>query len=264
MNLGDAAYWELKYQEEARDMVTFELFDYYCPFSDLYTILHSLYDSTAVHKVLVIGVGRSDVIEFLYKQGYRDITAIDISETIIVEMQKKYTTYTGVEFFVMDTRQLHKFVDSTFTLIIDKGCIDALFCGTDYHESTTLAFNEIYRVLKKEGVFFSVTHAPSVARVPYFRCVKWALERVKVASHIGEGLTIFAMTKTDNEVMLSKKIPGAEAKLRSKTTKVVSNADQSKSKGSTTRSGSNTGSLTVTSSVDILAELVAESEEIDG
>ena len=245
-------------------MVGFETFDWYCPFRDLYDeILHGMLDSGIVHKILIIGVGSSEIIETLYHKGFRDIIAIDISEVIIVEMQRKYESYAGVEFFVMDVRQLHKFTDNTFSIIFDKGCIDALFCGTDYVDSTTLAFKDIFRVLRKEGMFFHVTHAPSVARVPYLRIAPWAVDRIKIPSHVGEGLTLFTMVKTDNEILLSKRIPGAEAAVRTKTSRVVSNMDQQMNKSSTTRRGNNTGSLTVTASVDILAEMVAESADVD-
>ncbi len=265
MDIGNPAYWEMRYKDEIRDMIGFELFDWYCPFRDLYeNMLETMFDAAAIHKVLVLGVGRSDIIETLYKKGFRDITAIDISESIIVEMQRKYESYTGVEFFVMDVRQLHKFTNSSFTVIFDKGCIDALFCGTDYMDASNLAFSELYRVMKMDAIFFHITHAPSVARVPYLRCVSWAIDRVKIPSHIGEGLTLFVLVKTENEIMLAKKIQGAEAAVRSKTSRVVSNMDQQMNKTSTTKKGNNTGSLTVTASVDTLAEMVAESAEVDG
>lgn len=263
LNLGDPAYWEVRYQKEVNDRVgDLGLFDWYCPFSDLYPMVKTLYDSTIVHKVLIIGVGRSNIIQNLYHEGYRDITAIDISQTIITEMQKRYESYPGVEFFVMDVKQLYKFADNTFTLVFDKACIDALFCGTDYMESSCLAFNEIHRVLKSEGNFLSVTHAPPIARVPYLRLVRWAVEMYKIPSNIGESLILYVITKTENKFMLDRRIPGAEAAIRSKASRVVS-ADQNAAKGSTNRTGQNTGIITVTASVDKLAELVAESEEVD-
>lgn len=263
MKIGDAAYWEVRYKQEILDLASFELFDWYCPYNEIYPMMHSFF-AAGVNKILIIGVGRSNVIESLYHKGYRDITAIDISESIIIEMRRKYESYAGVEFFVMDIRQLHKFKDHTFSVIIDKACIDSLFCGTDYLDSTTLALTEVYRVLKEDGVFFSVTHAPPLARVPYFRLIPWAIDSYKVPSEIGEGLTLFVLIKTNNEVLLSKKIVGAEAMLRPKQKKVVSAFDQNMNKSSTSRAGKNAGTITVTASASILAELVAESAEMDG
>jgi ubiquinone/menaquinone biosynthesis C-methylase UbiE len=263
MNIGEAAYWDERYKIEMAKLVGFELFDWYCPFSEIYHMIEGCFDSTAVHKVLVIGVGRSDVIDHLYRRGFRDITAIDISNTIIVEMQKKYSSYTGVEFFVMDTKQLMKFSMNSFTLVIDKACMDSLFCGTDYMEATQLAMSEIFRVMKQDGVFVSVSHGSKLSRVPYFRAIPWAIDCYKVPSDIGEHLTLYVLTKTSNQDLINMKIAGAEATFQAKSSHVVSNLDQNMNKGSTTRTGQNTGSITVTASVDALAEMVAESAEVD-
>lgn len=260
---GDPAYWNVRYQQEIRDIGSFELFDWYCPFHELYKEIDSMFDTSMVHKILIIGVGRSEIVEFLYNKGYRDITAIDISESIIIEMQRKYTSLAGVEFFVMDARQLNQFSNNSFTLVFDKACIDSLFCGTDYMESTTLALKEVFRVMKPEGIFFSVSHAPPLARVPYLRQLKWAIESYKLPTEIGDGLTLFSLTKTDNEVLLQKKIDGAEAVVRARTTKVVSQLSQNMNKSSSTRSKGNAGKLTVTAAASILEEMVAESAEMD-
>lgn len=263
MNIGEPAYWEERYKIEMAKLLKFELFDWYCPFSELMTMAEGVYDSDAVHKVLIIGVGRSDVIDTLYRRGYRDITAIDISNTVIVEMQKRYASYTGVEFFVMDAKQLIKFSDKTFSLVIDKACIDSLFCGTDFMAATTLALEEIFRVMRDEGIFLCVSHASPPSRVPYLRVVRWAIEVYKVPSNIGERLTLYVLAKTENEERLNHRIAGAEAAIRASASKVVSNLDQAMNKASTTRAGGTTGSITVTASADAIAEMVQESAEID-
>eukprot|EP01038_Epipyxis_sp_PR26KG_P011346 gene11346-15211_t len=260
MNIGETSYWEARYAEDIDNMMSFELFDWYCPFSALYEILVTLFEPTLTHKVLVIGCGRSDIIDCLYKKGFRDITCIDISNRIIGKMQQKYESYSGVEFMTMDVRDLIKFNNETFTLIFDKACIDTLFCRTDFHTSVNRALNEIYRVLKWDGLFVSVSYATSLSRVPHLRSIKWAIDCVKIPPEIGEGLTLYALNKTTNQAMLDRKVPGGEAIVLAKSSKVVSNLDQSMNKSSTVKSGSNTGSLTVTASVDVLANMVADSE----
>ena len=177
LSIGDLAYWEVRYAKEFAEMLNFDLFDWYCPFDTLYRdFLRTMVEGSRTRKILIIGVGRSNIIECLYRQGYRDITAIDISQTVILQMQKRYESYAGVEFLVMDARFMHKFSDQSFDLIFDKGCIDMLFCSTDYFDSSTMTVKELYRVLRDEGVLFTVTHAPAIARVPYFRSSHWALQ----------------------------------------------------------------------------------------
>lgn len=264
MNVGDLAYWEGRYAKEFGEMLSFELFDWYCPFDLLYKdMLKTMIDNSKTHKILIVGVGRSNIIQCLYVHGFRDITAIDISQTLIMQMQKQYESYPGVEFMVMDARYMHKFADETFTVIFDKGCVDTLFCGTDYFESSTRAMKEIYRVLKHEGVFMTVTHAPAIGRVPYFRTAPWAIESYMVHASIGEGLTLFILTRTSNQIMLDKKIAGAEAAIRPKAKRVVSSMEQGAKGMSTTRSGSNTGSITVSASADLIADMLNESAEAD-
>jgi SAM-dependent methyltransferase len=264
MNVGGLAYWDERYKVELAKLLKFELFDWYCSFDKILPEIESVIDFKETrHKILIIGVGRSNIIDVLYKKGFRDLTAIDISSTIIIEMQKKYESYAGVELYVMDVRELLKFNDNTFTLIIDKACIDAMFCGTDYIIATKTAMGEIFRCLRPDGHFVSISHASPLSRVPYLRAIKWAIDCYKVPPHIGEGLTLFVQTKTEDDLMLNRKVAGGEAIYRPKAARVVSNLDQNMNKASTTRASGNTGSITVTASVDALAEMVNESADID-
>ena len=73
------------------------------------------------HRILILGVGKSNIIEVLYAEGYRDIVAIDISPTVIAQMSNKYADYGGVNFYVMDARELSFFADNSFTMVMDKG-----------------------------------------------------------------------------------------------------------------------------------------------
>lgn len=130
-------------------------------------------------------------------------------------------------------------------------------------DSTNRAISEVFRVLKYDGVFVSVSHATALSRVPYFRSMKWSIDCFKIPKNVGEGLSLFTLCKTKNEAMLNRRIEGGDVVIRHKASKVVSNLDQSMNKTSTTKTGQNTGSLTVTTSVDILAEMVEESAASD-
>ena len=66
-------------------------------------------------------------IEVLYSKGFRDITAIDISSTCIAQMSNKHTEYPGVDFLVLDARDMSVFPDNSFTLVFDKGLLK--FCN---------------------------------------------------------------------------------------------------------------------------------------
>ena len=118
MNIGEVSYWNIRYENELTKMLKFQLFDWYCPFDKLFSQISGIIDTKSKHKLLIVGVGKSNIIECLYRNGFRDITAIDISPVLIAEMQKKYIEYSGVEFFVMDVRELVKFPNDTFTWVL--------------------------------------------------------------------------------------------------------------------------------------------------
>lgn len=262
LSYGDSAYWNVHYENELTETLGFHLFDWYCKFEFVFPLINRVYDTMSFsQKVLVIGVGRSSVVEFLYAKGFRDITCIDISPVIIQEMQKKYSSYAGVEFLVLDVRKMIKFPDDNFTWIIDKGTIDSLFCSADFKESTLLALKEIFRVMKQECVFACISHAEPHTRVPFFRRTRFALDYWKVDKKYGEGIVLYMLTKTANEVMIEKRITGDKMVLMVK-------AENLESEGaSTTAAGGprekNAGKISVTSNIDKVAELVDESAEKD-
>ena len=264
IGVGHPMYWEARYRDELDEMVgKIDLFDWYCPFEPVWDMISNFIDVHANHKILVVGVGRSNIIESLYKSGYRDITAMDISPSLVKRMQDKYVHLTGVNFVCLDVREMLSLQSDAYSLVIDKGCIDAVFCGTDFITSSKRAFNEIYRVLRPNGgIFFSVSHATPLSRVPYFRSIEWAIDISKLVE--GESLTLFSLTKTTDRALLDKKIVGAEAGVQKRASALVSSLDQKMNKSSTTRSKANAGALTVTASVDKMIEMVDESQEVDG
>lgn len=97
--------------------------------------MESIVDVKKTHKVLIVGVGRSNVIDVLYENGFREIVGIDVSPILIAQLQSKYSKYSGIEcitiftkchwiivlVYVMDARELHMFQEKTFSIVIDKG-----------------------------------------------------------------------------------------------------------------------------------------------
>lgn len=262
MNLhyGDSAYWEVRYQDEQQNMMKgFQLFDWYVSFEEVYKILGTITDMKTIHKVLVIGVGRSDIVDVLYKKGYREITAIDISPTIVTAMQTKYKGYAGVEFFVMDARELHAFPDGSFSLVLDKGCCDSMFCSNGLYESVQQMAKEIFRVLKPEGGLFAiVTHAPASTRVPYLRCVSWAIDSCALAQ--SEELTLITMVRTTDQALLEARVAGAEARVSAfSNAEVILTQDLMRDRptASSSKSGAGllAGKISVTASVETLLKM---------
>ena len=74
-------------------------------------------------------------------------------------------------------------------------------------------------------------------------------------------MTMYFMTKTTDEKLISRKVAGGEAAVRPKIKGIVSSMDQHMNKTSTTKNKDSAGSLTVTASADVLADLVRECGE---
>eukprot|EP01041_Mallomonas_annulata_P002060 gene2060-4026_t len=264
LHFGEPAYWELRYQEELRKMPDgFVLFDWYLPYEHVHQVLETIIDTKISHKVLILGVGRSNIIDILYKKGFRDITAIDVSPMIISAMQNKYHSYAGVEFFVMDARELHSFRDETFTLVIDKGCADVMFCGIDLYESFTKMCQEVFRVLKAEGgVYAMVSHAVPSSRVPYLRCVPWAVDSCALPQ--SEEPTLYTLTRTTDPTLLAHRVTDGEAYIPS-----YNDKEQKKTILQTNTTPNQLlslrGKVKVTAPVEVVLKMVlnAEDKELD-
>ena len=261
--LGAASYWDIRYELDGAHRLRFENFDWYAPFDQLWSTIAQVVEITERHKVLILGIGSSSCIELLYKHGFRDITAIDISPTIIREMQQKYKDYPGVEFYCINMQKMNIFPDKTFTFVFDKGGIDALFCQLDFTTAIQSTLHEIYRIMRNEGVFITVSHAGPQARVPYFRDVEWSVDTLPLQDNVGETLNFYVMRRTLDRKLLETAVKGAEYVRQKVSDKIVGSFDQKMNKRSTFKMPQYKGQLTITSHSDNISKLVRESEEID-
>jgi EEF1A lysine methyltransferase 4 len=65
----------------------------------------------------------------MYEDGYQHLTNIDISFTVIKQMQEMYKEkIPNLAFKQMDVRSL-QYDDGTFDAVIDKGTFDSILCG---------------------------------------------------------------------------------------------------------------------------------------
>ncbi|CAO3697304.1 unnamed protein product [Rhizopus stolonifer] len=120
---------------------------------------------------LMLGCGNSTLGEDMYLDGYKNITNIDYSKTVIENMKLRCTDKFEMTWLEMDIRDL-KFDNESFDAIIDKGTMDALMCdrGDVWDPSEELIqevkgeVDEVERVLKVNGTFLYITFGQ-----PHFR-----------------------------------------------------------------------------------------------
>eukprot|EP00913_Durusdinium_trenchii_P000082 g72.t3 len=105
----------------------------------------------------------------MYRAGYRQITSIDNSATVIQQMQEAHGE-DGLEWFCMDVGEM-SLAEQSFDVVIEKGLLDCLACMEDAHLATAKCMKEVIRILKFDGFFFCISfnhqRAPSLTSAPY-------------------------------------------------------------------------------------------------
>ncbi|XP_030289321.1 eEF1A lysine and N-terminal methyltransferase isoform X1 [Sparus aurata] len=146
-----AEYWERFFKKRGE-----KSFEWYGDYNKLCGVLHKYIK--VQHKVLVVGCGNSELSEQLYDVGYKHLTNIDISETVVTHMnQRNAERRPGLTFQQVDATQT-PYEDASYQAALDKGTLDAMAS----EEEGALARNmlaEVGRVLSVGGRYVCVTLA---------------------------------------------------------------------------------------------------------
>nr|XP_057929096.1 eEF1A lysine and N-terminal methyltransferase [Doryrhamphus excisus] len=165
-----ADYWERFFKKRGE-----KSFEWYGDYNKLCGVLHKY---IKIHdKVLVVGCGNSELSEQLYDVGYKHLTNIDISETVVSHMnQRNADRRPGLTFQQVDATQT-AYEDACFQAVLDKGTLDAMAA----EEEGALArkmLTEVGRVLGVGGRYVCITLAQKgVIRlaVDHFAQLGWAV-----------------------------------------------------------------------------------------
>tara|TARA_B110000503_G_C6757308_1_gene253996 strand:- start:125 stop:442 length:318 start_codon:yes stop_codon:yes gene_type:complete len=102
--------------------------------------------------VIQVNDNNKDLSDDLYSRNIKDVTSIDTCSTAIKIMTAKHGHLKCIYLFFkdleMDVRKM-TFENNQFDIVIDKACMDCIFCGENSFENSDKALNEIYRVLNK-------------------------------------------------------------------------------------------------------------------
>eukprot|EP00743_Colponemidia_sp_Colp-15_P004248 GILK01004584.1.p1 GENE.GILK01004584.1~~GILK01004584.1.p1 ORF type:complete len:609 (-),score=85.86 GILK01004584.1:151-1920(-) len=163
-----ADFWDERFRK------TSGFFDWYASYRELKPLFKSHFPHPDQMATLMVGCGNSKLSEEMFKDGYTDITNIDISSVVIEKMTQHYaeTPMAAMKFTVMNVHEL-QFPDCTFDLAVDKGTYDALACGEHRAESVSQLMLEVGRVLKFGGTFVIVTHGRPAGRLASFNVGDW-------------------------------------------------------------------------------------------
>ncbi|XP_039270372.2 eEF1A lysine and N-terminal methyltransferase-like [Styela clava] len=197
-------YWESFFKKRVN------AFEWYGTYYELCGILHRYIKPS--DNILMAGCGNSELGENMYDAGLKSIMNIDISQTAIDQMLKRRGDRRTLEYVKMDLTDL-KFEDEHFSVIVDKGTLDAIMSddSSQSNETADKIFSEYFRVLKNGGRYVCVTLAQDYILnkiLEYFTKNDWLVRLHKVFmsdENQSNNLPVFAfvMTKFKN---LPKKI----------------------------------------------------------
>ena len=163
-------YWDSFFKKRGK-----KAFEWYGEYGELCGVLHQY--TKAQDTILQIGCGNSTLASDLYDVGYRSIRSIDISDLVISMMSEQNKQRKELIFEKMDATCM-RYKEASFSVVLDKGTLDALFTDTTPEVVTRVEamFGEIARVLKLGGRYVCVSllqeHILSHL-VPWFSCRGW-------------------------------------------------------------------------------------------
>ncbi|CAL8256197.1 unnamed protein product [Merluccius merluccius] len=112
-------YWERFFRKRGD-----KSFEWYGDYHQLCGVLHK-YIKTQ-DQVLVVGCGNSELSEQMYDVGYKRLTNVDLSETVVAHMtQRNAGRRPGLAFRQVDATQT-PYPDASFQACLDKGTLDAM------------------------------------------------------------------------------------------------------------------------------------------
>lgn len=137
----------------------------------------------------------------MYEDEYHYISNIDISYTVVKQMQELYKDkYPSMSFKHMDVRQL-TYEDNSFDAVIDKGTFDSILCGDGSGPSADQMLSEIHRVLSPNGVYICVSYGVKDNRQKYFtqKDFDWTVFHHMVAKPTISTSTLVAQENKDDK-----------------------------------------------------------------
>eukprot|EP01138_Halocafeteria_seosinensis_P011197 gb/GECG01011436.1/.p1 GENE.gb/GECG01011436.1/~~gb/GECG01011436.1/.p1 ORF type:complete len:369 (+),score=43.81 gb/GECG01011436.1/:1-1107(+) len=170
------SYWEERYATTQSKPC-----EWYLDYSQLRSILlpylpkRERTRSSAANEfeIFIPGCGTSQIGEELYKEGYRNVSAIDISSCLISDLRHRYRNFEKMDFSVMDATVLSSELPrQCFDLIFDKALLDALLCGEDGGARANKMLWEMLRLLKPGGSYICVSHSLPEKRLPLLEAIK--------------------------------------------------------------------------------------------
>ena len=143
----------------------------------------------------------SGLSEEMFDDGFQSINNIDISFTVVKQMQEMYKDkYPNMAYKQMDVRSL-SYEDGCFDAVIDKGTFDSILCGDGSGPNADSMLQEVYRVLSPTGVYICISYGVKESRMAYFQKKEfdWTVSHHMVAKPTISTSTVVSTEQRDDK-----------------------------------------------------------------
>lgn len=169
---GTKEYWDEVYL--GRGDFPADEYTWYFGF-DAYQSIVQDYVKDKARPILIPGIGNDPIILDMLQKGYTNLTATDYSEHAI-ERQNDLLSYQYpadiVDLRCMDAREMDPTWTNKFSVILEKGALDAIYLSGDGNLEQTV--KEFERILKPGGTLISVSGVvPEDLRRQVFQNWEW-------------------------------------------------------------------------------------------
>lgn len=168
---GTVEFWNEWYLES--DHV--DPYDWLVEWEDVKRAVERYLDYDHDARILVVGCGNSPFSSELFAMGYRNLVNVDNCDSIIEKQRERYPM---LEWVVGDVRRL-PYEDDSFDYVLDKGCLDNLYCYSTADEAVPLFIQEVARVLRTRFILISCHDIAETDR-SLESCSSWARAAVEI------------------------------------------------------------------------------------
>ena len=168
---GDPEFWEERYGADPDAS-----FDWYQPYDTLRPFLMPYLSVRPNFEVLVAGCGNSPLPAQLSDDGFENISCVDVSQTVIDQMSKRYADNSDLDYWQADMTSLEVVPNESFDVVFDKALLDALLCGEESFDKALMMLGEVHRVLKPGGHYICLSYGIPASRQSLMEHCTWTVE----------------------------------------------------------------------------------------
>lgn len=158
----ELSYWNSRYENTLKD----GSFEWFLPFQQIKPMLSKYITSSGI--ALNVGCGNSEMSADLLSTSINKVISIDFSDVVITQMRAKYQSEKRLEWVTMNCEKMVRFQSKMFDYVFEKGTLDTLLCSETSVKVVESTLKEIARVMKPNGLFFSISYGIPSTRKQFF------------------------------------------------------------------------------------------------